>query len=106
MSEVKLVVLYPQPTDVAQFESDYPAHISLLHEKMNIPTDHKPYTVTKFDSQPQNPSPFYQMFSMPFPSAEVLQQTLESAEMQEVAGDATRISTGGAPVILTGSDAK
>ncbi|GAC16107.1 EthD family reductase [Aliiglaciecola lipolytica] len=106
MSDVKLVVLYPQPTDTEQFEIDYSEHIALLHEKMRIPTDLKPYTVTKFDSEVHNPSPYYQMFSMPFPSAEALQQTLQSAEMQQVADDAIRISTGGAPVILTGSDAE
>ncbi|MFA3791850.1 EthD family reductase [Aliiglaciecola sp. SL4] len=105
MSEVKLVVLYPQPKNVTQFENDYSEHIALLHEKMNIPTDVKPYTITKFDSHPDTPSAFYQMFSMPFPSEQMLQQTLASAEMQEVANDAVRISSGGAPVILTGNDA-
>ncbi|GAB2677144.1 EthD family reductase [Aliiglaciecola sp. 3_MG-2023] len=105
MSKVKLVVLYPQPTDAAQFDTDYLAHLSMLHEKMNIPLEHKPYTVTKFVSPPDIPAPYYQMFSMPFPSAEELQQTMGSVEMQEVAGDAVRISSGGAPVILVGNDA-
>jgi hypothetical protein len=44
------------------------------------------------------------MFSFTFPSAEALEQTLATAEMQEVAADANRISSGGAPVILIGSD--
>ena len=104
MSAVKLMVLYPIPTDVTKFEIEYRDHISLLHQKMNIPNDVKPYTVTKFQTSPTNPAAFYQMFTMPFPSDEALQQTLGSKEMQAVAADANRISSGGAPVILIGKD--
>ena len=104
MAEVKLLVLYPFPTDVQQFENDYRDHLSLFHQKMNIPNDVHPYTVTKIHSEPGNQAPYYQIFAMPFPSAEALQQAMSTPEMQEVAGDAVRISTGGAPVILVGSD--
>jgi len=59
--------------------------------------------VTKFFPNPDgSPPPFYQMFEMPFPSADALGGALATAEMQEVAADAARISTGGAPVILAG----
>ena len=104
MADVKLMVLYPIPTDANQFEKAYREHIALLHKKMNIPVDARPYTITKMHSDPDSPALYYQMFTMPFPSAEALQQTLNSPEMQEVAGDAVRISSGGAPVILIGSD--
>ena len=99
------MVLYPQPTDAAQFEDDYRAHLRLLHEKMNIPEEAPPYTVTRFHPGPEGNPPYYQMFTMPFPSAEALQQAMSTPQMQEVAGDAVRISTGGAPVILVGSEA-
>ena len=104
MAEVKLMVLYPFPTDVQQFENDYRAHLSFFHQKMNIPNDVHPYTVTKILSEPESPAPYYQIFTMPFPSTEALQQAMNSPVMQEIAGDAVRISTGGAPVILVGSD--
>lgn len=39
---------------------------------------------------------------MPFESAEALEQAMSSSGMQEVAADANRISTGGAPTILIG----
>lgn len=42
------------------------------------------------------------MFIMPFESQEQLEKTMSSTGMQEVAADATRISTGGAPTILIG----
>jgi uncharacterized protein (TIGR02118 family) len=101
---LQLTVLYPQPTDVEQFEADYKAHTLLLHEKMGIPLDAKPYTVTKFLSTPTVPAAFYQQFSMPFPSMEALQAAMSSAGMQEVGADAHRISSGGLPVIMIGDE--
>ena len=103
MSQITLMVLYPQPTNVEQFEEDYKTHLHLFHEKMDIPFENVPYVVTKMHPTPAGPSPYYQMFSFTFPSAEALEQTLESPQMQEVAADASRISTGGEPVMLVGS---
>ena len=102
---MKLVVLYPQPTDVDQFEKDYVAHVVLLHEKTGIPLDVKPYTVSKFLPGPGGKPPYYQMFIMPFESAEAMEAALASPGMQEVAKDANRISSGGSPTILIAKDA-
>jgi len=99
-----LVVLYPLPADPVQFEADYVTHTALLHEKTGIPADVKPYTVTKFFPNPDGSHPaYYRMFLMPFESMEALQGAMASPGMQEVAADAFRISTGGAPVIMVGS---
>ena len=100
---LQLIVLYPQPTDVQQFEAAYAKHVLLLHEKTGIPTTVKPHTVTKFLPTPEGITPFFQMFTMPFESPEALQAAMSSEGMQEVAADANRISTGGAPTILIGS---
>ena len=102
---LQLMVLYPQPADVQQFENDYASHLALFHEKTGMPATVKPYTVTKFLPTPHGPAAFYQMFTMPFESPEALQAAMSSAGMQEVAADANRISTGGAPTILIGSAA-
>ena len=99
---MNLMVLYPQPTDVEKFESDYAEHVALLHEKMGIPMEVKPYTVTKFVGSPDGKPAFYQMFSMPFDSAEALESALASEAMQEVAMDANRISSGGPITVLIG----
>lgn len=99
---MNLIVLYPQPKDVEKFESDYAAHIKLFHEQTGIPSDVKPYTLTKFLPGPEGNPPFYQMFTMPFDSAEALEAAMSSPGMQEVAADANRISTGGTPIILIG----
>lgn len=100
---LQLMVLYPQPTDVQQFETDYANHVALLHEKTGIPVDVKPYTITKFLPTPHGAAAFYHMFAMPFESPEALEATMSSPAMAEIAADANRISSGGAPVILIGN---
>lgn len=102
---LKLIVLYPQPSEIEQFEKDYQAHLRLLHEKTGIPGDVKPYTVTKMLPTPTGLPQFYQMFSMPFNSPEELQAAMASQGMQEVGADANRISTGGLPIIMIGNEA-
>lgn len=102
MSEIRLTVLYPRPADVERFERDYEEHRLLLHRKMGIPEDARPYTMTRFLPTPEGPAPFHRSFSMPFPSTSALRQAMDSPEMQEVAADAARISTGGPPVVLVG----
>ena len=99
---VQLVVLYPQPTDADQFEADYRAHLRLLHEAMGFSDDDLPYTVTRFRPTSNGPAPFYQQFTWTLPSAEALQAARARPGMQEVAADAVRISSGGAPVIVVG----
>ena len=99
---MNLIVLYPQPKNVEKFKADYAAHVKLLHQKTGIPTDVKPYTITRFLASPEGNPPYFQMFTMPFDSLEALNEAMSSPGMQEVAADANRISTGGAPTILIG----
>ena len=100
---LQLIVLYPQPADEKQFESDNANHLALLHQKTGMPATLKLYSVTKFLPTAQEAAPFCQMFTMPFESPEALQEAMSSAGMQEVAADANRISTGGAPINLIGN---
>jgi len=83
---------------------DYQAHIHLFHQKMGVPDNVKPYKITKMLPTPTGLPQFYLMFSMPFNSPEELQAAMSSPEMQEVATDAQRISTGGPLVILIGNE--
>ena len=99
---MKLTVLYPQPLNQEKFESDYNDHLKLLHDKTGIPSSEKPYSVTRFLHGPEGKPPLHLMFIMPFESQEQLERIMSSNGMQEVAADATRISTGGAPTILIG----
>jgi uncharacterized protein (TIGR02118 family) len=100
---MKLIIMFPPPTDVEKFEADYAEHLQMFHEKMGVPTWAKTYTITKFVPEtPVGPSPYYHMFVLPFESAEELNAVLMSPEMQEVAQHAAEISTGGMPVTLLG----
>jgi uncharacterized protein (TIGR02118 family) len=102
MSEVKLIVLYPFPRDTAQFNQDYEAHLKLLDEKSG--PDGLPYTVTRIQAAADgSQAPYYLMFVATFPAMEVLQKVMSTPELQEVAADAVRISTGGSPVMMVGS---
>lgn len=58
--------------------------------------------MTRFVEMPLCRPVYYQMFTLPFPSPESLQQAFATQKMQEVATDAARLSSGGAPVILVG----
>ena len=102
MPEVKLIVLYPYPADVDQFDRDYETHIKLLAEKSG--PDGLPYTITRIQAAADgSQAPYYLMFVASFPSMEVLQKVMSTPELQEVAADAVRISTGGLPVMMVGS---
>lgn len=100
---MKLIVLYPHPTDANEFDANYERHLNLLHEKAGIPKEVKPYSVTKFLPTPNGAPEYYQMFTMPFESPEAMNAAMASSGMQEVAADSVRISTGGAPVMMVGA---
>jgi uncharacterized protein (TIGR02118 family) len=109
---LKLIVLYPHPSDIKKFEKDYKAHLQLTHEKMGMPNDVIPYKVTKMLPNkvtkmlpmPTGLPHFYQMFSLPFNSPEDLQAAMASQGMQDVAADAQRISKGGPLVVMIGNE--
>ena len=102
MPEVKLIVLYPYPADVDQFDRDYEAHIKLLAEKSG--PYGLPYTITRIQAAADgSQAPYYLVFVASFPSMEVLQKVMSTPELQEIAADAVRISTGGLPVMMVGS---
>ena len=97
MKSVKLIVAYPQPTDVAAFEKVYaqehvPMAIANLQGKTKI-------VATKvLPSQGENP--FYRVAEVHFPSMEALQACAESAGGKQTLANAVKISSGGPPVIM------
>ena len=101
----KVIALYPQPTDVEQFEKDYVAHMRFFDEKMGFQGDVKPYTLTKFLPTPEGIPPYYQMAVIHFNSIEEMQTALSSQGAAESVADAARISTGGAPILMIGMEA-
>ena len=99
MAETKLVVMYPYPTDVDKFESDYVnEHLPLAKEK--IPNVIR-FVATKTIATPTGDTPaFYRIAELHFSSMESLKDALSSAGGQEAAGHAIAISSGGMPTFL------
>lgn len=106
MTEVKLTMLFPYPTDIEKFNMDYQDHLRLMRESMHILKHKQPFTITRFADTPDEKPAYYQMFTMTFPSAENLQDIMDTPQMQAITMDAARISTGGEPVILVGVEAR
>lgn len=97
MSNAKLVVLYPPPTDPEAFDKAYLSeHVPLMQEKMKGMR----VAVSKIVGAAGGESPYYLMAEVWAPSVEAIQQFLGSPDGQEVAGHAFRISTGGPPAVL------
>lgn len=99
----KLVVIYPYPSNVDEFESVYTNdHLPLAMEKIKgmskFVASH--VVATPDGSQP----PFYRIAELHFPSMEALQQAAASAGLQEAAAHAVSISTGGAPHFLVAEE--
>jgi uncharacterized protein (TIGR02118 family) len=97
MSDAKLVVLYPQPTDQVQFEKDYAEeHIPLMQEKMKG----MKAVVTKLLATPAGPPEYFYMAEIFAPSIDAIKAFLATPDGQEVAANAGKISSGGPPTVI------
>ena len=95
-----ITILYPVPTDVEKFASDYQEHLKIYAE--NLPDAPTP-VVTNIKSHPSNPAPYHIIVTIQFGAMDDLKAVLASEGMKVVGGHANEISTGGAPVILIGT---
>jgi uncharacterized protein (TIGR02118 family) len=98
MSEAKLIVIYPRPTDVAAFEKIYlEEHVPLTVAKLTGKTK---MVATKITSSPQGIPPFYRIAEVYFPSKAALDACAASPGGKEALTHAVKISTGGTPLFL------
>ncbi len=104
MARAKLVVLYPYPADVEEFERVYTeGHMPLVNAE-TMPGIRK-FTGTKMLAAADGGQPqFYRMAELYFDSLEALQTAAASAGAQKAVAHAASISTGGAPVIMVAQD--
>lgn len=98
MTSAKLIVAYPQPTDVEAFEKIYreehvPMAIANLAGKTKI-------VATKILGSPQGQAAFYRVAEVHFPTMEALQRCAESEGGKATLANAAKISSGGPPVIM------
>ena len=98
MTMAKLIVAYPQPTDVEAFE--------LVYEKEHVPmavanlSGKTRIVATRVLQAPQGRPHFHRIVEVHFPSMEALQECAESAGGRETLDHAVRISSGGPPIIM------
>lgn len=98
MAGVKLVVIYPRPTDIDAFEKRYQKeHVPMAVERLAGKTK---IVATKVLDSPQGTPPFYRIAEVHFPTAEALQACAASAGGQATLAHAASISSGGPPTIL------
>jgi len=99
MSEIKVMVIYPRPTDADAFEKAYvEEHVPLAAEKIKGMTK---FVASKVVGTPDgSDAPFARIAELYFPSMEALQKSVASAGTQEAVAHAFAISTGGPPIVL------
>jgi uncharacterized protein (TIGR02118 family) len=98
MPAVKLIVMYPQPTDVATFERLYQdEHVPMAVKKLEGKTR---LVATKVQASPSGKPAFHRIAEVHFPSMEALQACAASEGGKETLAHAAKISSGGPPVVL------
>lgn len=104
MAGAKLIVLYPTPRDVSEFERAYTRD----HAPMVTPQNFS--GITKFvasrivGTADGSPAAFHRIAELHFPSMEALQAAAASSTAQEAVAHAVSISTGGKPVFLVAEE--
>lgn len=96
--DVKIVVIYPRPKDEAAFERVYKdEHLPMAEAKLKGMTR---LVTTKVLSSPQGKVMAYRIAEVHFSSMDDLNKCMESDGGKEVVEHATKISTGGQPILL------
>jgi uncharacterized protein (TIGR02118 family) len=102
MAAVKLIVMYPQPKDIATFERLYQEeHVPMAVKKLAGKTK---LVATKVQGSPQGKPAFHRIAEVHFPSMEALEACAASAGGKETLEHAAKISTGGPPVVLVAEE--
>ena len=103
MSTAKLVVIYPVPTNVEEFERLYlQEHVPMAVNKLSGKT--KIVASKALSSAQGGPAPFYRIAEIHFPSLAALQASAASEGAKETLANAVSISSGGPPVFLVAEE--
>jgi uncharacterized protein (TIGR02118 family) len=102
LGNVKLIVVYPRPTNVGAFEKVYQnEHVPLAVAKLVGKTK---MVATKVLGSPQGTPPFYRIAEVYFPSMEALEACAASDGGKEALAHAVKISSGGPPIFLVAEE--
>lgn len=95
---VKLIVIYPHPTDIHAFETIYNRdHVPMAVEKLTGKTK---ITATRVLDSPNGKPAFHRIAEIHFPSMEALEACAASEGGKQTLANAVSISSGGAPIFL------
>ena len=98
MTTAKLIVAYPQPTNVEAFEKPYlEEHVPLAIRNLDGMTK---IVATKVMASPQGAPPFHRVAEVHFPSMQALEHCAGSEGGKATLANAMKISSGGPPVIM------
>jgi uncharacterized protein (TIGR02118 family) len=100
----KIVVLYPAPRDVAEFERAYTQDHAPLVTPQTFAGLTK-FVATKIVGTPDGSRPpFHRIAELHFPSVPALQAAAGARAAQKAVAHAVAISSGGAPVFLVAEE--
>jgi uncharacterized protein (TIGR02118 family) len=101
-TSVKIVVIFPRPTDEAEFERVYTdEHVPMLEDKFKGLTR---LVLTKVVNSPQGKVSSYRMAEVHFSTMDDLHKATQSDGGKEILAHAVKISTGGPPLMLICTD--
>jgi uncharacterized protein (TIGR02118 family) len=104
MAGAKIVVLYPRPADVDQFEREYTQDHVPLVDAAKMPGLTK-FVATRFVGTPTGEAPpYHRMAELHFPSLQALQECVQTEGVQNAVRHAVQISTGGMPVFMVAEE--
>jgi uncharacterized protein (TIGR02118 family) len=95
---IKIVVLYPQPTDPEAFEQQYVKHHLPLMRQLLGPD--VPLPTFKPDHSAERPAPFYRLAEIHFRDRAQLAEFVRSGKAAIGGESSERVSTGGKPTVL------
>jgi uncharacterized protein (TIGR02118 family) len=104
MPGAKIIVLYPTPRDVDEFERQY------VREHVPMVTPESFRGIQKFvasrivGTADGSAAPFHRIAELHFPSMEALQSAAASASAQRAVAHAVSISSGGPPAFLVAEE--
>jgi uncharacterized protein (TIGR02118 family) len=99
---VKLVVMYPRPTDIEAFERVYDEeHVPMAIAKLAGKTK---MVGTRILCSLQGTPPFHRIAEVHFPSMKALEACAASDGGKQTIAHAVSISSGGAPTILVAEE--
>lgn len=104
MAGAKLVVLYPAPRDVDEFERAYTEDHVPMVTAQNFEGIRRFVASRIVGTADGSPAPFHRVAELHFPSMEVLQAAAASSTAQEAVAHAVSISSGGKPVFLVAEE--